>query len=147
MMIHWAPSRWKIQIPNQSWGSLDFWLWKHYFFSLDLYPGPTCNNGFIKLFSSWTKYKPESTNSSLKWWFTRSNFMPTYLKYKYMFFSSFRIKVGSGSKEKNWISSLLKICPYRDEIHWLLEINMEENKQGINKNDTKLHFILLWTVC
>ena len=32
-------------------------------FSLD--PDPTCNNGFIKLFSSWTKYKPESTNSSI----------------------------------------------------------------------------------
>ena len=25
---------------------------------------PTCNNGYIKLFSSLTKYQPESTNSS-----------------------------------------------------------------------------------
>jgi len=45
----------------------------------------TCNNGYIKLFSSWTKYKPDSTNSSLKWWFIRSNFMPTYSKYKFIF--------------------------------------------------------------
>ena len=29
-------------------------------------PDPTCNNGYIRLFSSWTKYKPELTNSSLK---------------------------------------------------------------------------------
>ena len=29
-------------------------------------PDPTCNNGFIKLCSSCTKYKPESTNSSKK---------------------------------------------------------------------------------
>ena len=34
-------------------------------FSLD--PDPTCNNGLIKLFSSLTKYKPESTNASWKW--------------------------------------------------------------------------------
>ena len=62
-------------------------------FSTD--PDPTCNNGFIKLFLSWTKYKSESTNSSIKWWFIISNFMPTYLKYEYIF-SSFRFKVGSG---------------------------------------------------
>ena len=49
-------------------------------------PDPACNNGFIKLFSSWTKYEPESTNSSKKWWLIISNFMPTYLKYKYSFF-------------------------------------------------------------
>ena len=49
-------------------------------------PDPTCHNGFIKLFSSWTKYKQESTNSSIKWWFKISNFMPTYLKHKYFFF-------------------------------------------------------------
>ena len=55
-------------------------------FSTDSDPDPTCNNGFIKLFSSWTKCKPESTNSSVKWWFIISNFMPTYLKYKYIFF-------------------------------------------------------------
>ena len=29
-------------------------------------PDPTCNNGYIKLFSFSTKYKPESTNSTLK---------------------------------------------------------------------------------
>ena len=62
-------------------------------FSLD--PDPTCNNGFIKLFSYWTKYKPELPNSSWKWWFIRSTFEPTYLKYKYIF-SSFWFKVGSG---------------------------------------------------
>ena len=50
-------------------------------FSTDPNPDPTCNNGVMKLFSSWTKYKPESTNSSKKWWFIISNFMPTYLKY------------------------------------------------------------------
>ena len=33
-------------------------------FSTD--PDPTCNNGFIKLFLSRTKYKSESTNSSIK---------------------------------------------------------------------------------
>ena len=49
-------------------------------------PYPTCNNGFIKLFLSWTKYKSESTNSSIKWWVIISNFIPTYLKYKYIFF-------------------------------------------------------------
>ena len=27
-------------------------------------PDPTRDNGYIKLFSSWTKYKPEPTNSS-----------------------------------------------------------------------------------
>ena len=64
-------------------------------FSTD--PDPTCNNGFIKLFSSWTKYKPESRNSGIKWWFIISNFMPTDLKCEYIFFSSFWFKVGSGS--------------------------------------------------
>ena len=59
------------------------------FFSSD--PDPTCNNGYIFLFSFWTKYKPESTNSSLKWWLINSNFMPTYMEYKYYFFFSFRI--------------------------------------------------------
>ena len=28
-------------------------------------PDPICNNGYVKLFESRTKYKPESTNSSL----------------------------------------------------------------------------------
>ena len=72
----------------------------HYLFLLD--PDPTCNKRFGKLFLSSTKFKPDSTNSSLKWWFIRSNFMPTYFKYKYIF-SSLRIKVGSGSKKKSWI--------------------------------------------
>ena len=49
-------------------------------------PDPTCNNGFLRLFLSWKKYEPESTNSSIKWWFIMSNFMPTYLKYKYIVF-------------------------------------------------------------
>ena len=53
-------------------------------FSLD--PDPTCNNGFIKLFSSWTKYNPELKSSIIKWWFIISNFMPTYQRYKYIFF-------------------------------------------------------------
>ena len=60
-----------------------------YFFSTDPDPDPTCNNGFIKLFLSWTKYKSESTNSSIKWWVIISNFIPTYLKYKYIFFLHF----------------------------------------------------------
>ena len=63
------------------------------FFSSD--PDPACNNGYIKLFSSVTNYKPESTNSSLKLWFIKSNFMPTYDLPKLFVFFSFRIKVGS----------------------------------------------------
>ena len=39
-------------------------------------PDPTCNNIYIK----------ESTNSSLKWWFIKPIFIPTYLKYRYSFF-------------------------------------------------------------
>ena len=70
----------------QGWGSGDFWPSGPVLFSLDPDPDPTCNNGFIKLFSSWTKYNPELTNSSLKWWFKRSTFMPSYLNYKYIFF-------------------------------------------------------------
>ena len=35
-------------------------------FSTDPDPDPTCNNGFMKLFLSRTKYKSESTNSSIK---------------------------------------------------------------------------------
>ena len=60
-------------------------------------PDPTCNSGYINLFSSLTKHKPVTINSSLKWWIIRSNFMPTntYPKYEYIFFS-FQIKVGSG---------------------------------------------------
>ena len=91
-------------------------------FSLDPDPNPTCNNGIIKLFLSYTKYKPESTNSSLKLWFIRSNFMPTYLNYIYIFFfisnqgrirSRIQIRIwsqcfffsqaGSGSMKKYWI--------------------------------------------
>ena len=49
-------------------------------------PDPTCNNEFIKLFLSWIKYKSESTNSSIKLWVIISNFVPTYLKYKNIFF-------------------------------------------------------------
>ena len=68
----------------------------HFFFLLDPYPNPTCNNGFIESCSSWTKYKSESTILSLKRWLIRSNFLPTYLPTIY-FFSSFRIKVGAGA--------------------------------------------------
>ena len=77
---------------------------------------PTCNNGYVKLFSSWTTYNPETTNSSVKLWSIKSNFIPTYLMiYEYIFFS-FRIKVGSvfafisswaGSEEKSFGSSSL----------------------------------------
>ena len=56
-------------------------------FTLD--PDPTCTNGFIKLISSWTEYKSESTNSSIKLLFIISKFMPTYLKCESFFFSSF----------------------------------------------------------
>ena len=42
--------------------------------------------GTIPLLFSPEKYKPESINLSLKLWFIRSNFMPTYLKFKYIFF-------------------------------------------------------------
>ena len=49
-------------------------------------PVPTCNSGFIKLFSFRTKYYPELTISSIKWWLMISNFMPTYPKYEYIFF-------------------------------------------------------------
>ena len=35
-------------------------------FSTDPDSDPTCNIGFIKLFLSLAKYKPESTNSSIK---------------------------------------------------------------------------------
>ena len=71
-----------------------------FFFSLDpdSDPNSTCNNWFMKLFLSWTKYKPESTNSSLKWWFIKSNFIP----------SNCRIKVGSGYEEKKFGSSSLQ---------------------------------------
>ena len=57
-------------------------------------PDPTCNNGYIKLLSSSTKYEQKSTNK-LKMMYIKSNFMPNYLKYKYFFL--FRIKVGSRS--------------------------------------------------
>ena len=53
-------------------------------FSTD--PDPTCYNGSIKLFLSWTKYESESTTSSIKWWVIILNFIPTYLKCKYIFF-------------------------------------------------------------
>jgi len=41
----------------------------------------------IYYFFHWNpNYKSDSTNSSLKWLFITSNFMHTYLKYKYIFF-------------------------------------------------------------
>ena len=98
------------------------------FFSTDPDPNPTCNNGFIVLFLSWTKHKSESTNSSIKWWVMISNFIPTYLKYKYIFFfitilgrirSRIRIRIfffswaGSGSVERNFGSSSLLLSSGR----------------------------------
>ena len=67
-------------------GSVDFMPAGSGSFTFFTGSGCTCNNGYKISFSSWTKYKPKSTNSSLKWWYIRSNFMPTYLKYKYIFF-------------------------------------------------------------
>ena len=55
-------------------------------FSTDPDPDPTYNDGFMKLFLSWTKYKSETTNSSIKLWVIISNFIPTYLKYQNIFF-------------------------------------------------------------
>ena len=37
------------------------------------------------------KIKQESTNSSLKWWLIWLNFMPNYLKYKYISFFQFEL--------------------------------------------------------
>ena len=80
-------------------------------FPMDPDSDPTCNNGVRILFSSWTKFKPESRNLSIKWWFIISNFMPTYLKYKYIFFLHFDFRsdpeffsswAGSGSVEKKF---------------------------------------------
>ena len=87
-------------------------------------PDLTCNNGFIKSFSSWTKYIPESTNSSIKWWFIISNFIPTYLEYKYIF-SSFRFqvgsRVGSGSVEKKFRILILVISTPSSKIKYSLQ--------------------------
>ena len=63
----------------------------------------TCNNRFIKLFISWTKYKSESTNSSIKWCVIISNFYPYLNK-------------TSGSVEKNVGCSSL-IFPYIIFLH------------------------------
>ena len=46
----------------------------------------------MKLASSGTKYKQESTKTSLKLCVLKSNFMPTYLIYKYIFFFHFELK-------------------------------------------------------
>ena len=61
---------------------LIFGLPDPHLFSLDPDPDPTCNNGFIKLFSSWTNYKPE------------------FNKFKFKMMVSW---AGSGSKGKKWI--------------------------------------------
>ena len=55
-------------------------------YSLDPVPEPTCNNVLFHYCFHFHQNKPESTNSSLKLWFIRSDFMLTYLKYKYIFF-------------------------------------------------------------
>ena len=47
-------------------------------FSVD--PDPTCNKWSIKSFSSWTKYKQESTNSSLRLWVYKIGFY-VYLRF------------------------------------------------------------------
>ena len=100
-------------------------------FSTDPDPDPTCNNGFIKLFLSWTTYKSESTNSSIKWWVIISNFIPTYLKYKYIFVfisisGGIRIFLfswaGSGSVEKNVESSILENIYSRRSPNYILPI-------------------------
>ena len=66
---------------------------------------------------------PESTNSSIKLWFTISNFMPAYLKYKYIFILHFDFRsdpeyfsswAGSGSVEKNVGSSSLPLYPAQE---------------------------------
>ena len=106
------------------------------------YPDPTCNNGFIKLFSSWTKYKPEITKLSLKWWFIGSTFMPSYLKYKYIFLH-FDLRseagvsswAGSGSMEKMsdphpWIKGFFfffyKIPSYSNKVYTYLPNNLNQ---------------------
>ena len=49
-------------------------------------------SGYLKLFSSSTKSKPESTNSSLKYWFIESILcLIQYLIYKYIQGKKFRI--------------------------------------------------------
>ena len=71
-------------------------------------PDPSCNNGFIKLFLAWTKYKSESTNTSIKWWVIISNFIPTYLKYKNIFFFisiSGRIRSRNRIRIRNFFSA------------------------------------------
>ena len=68
-------------------GSVDFWPAGSGSVTFSSDPDHTCNNGYIELILSWTKYKPVLTNSSIiKWWFIKLNFMLTYLKYKYSFF-------------------------------------------------------------
>ena len=41
-------------------GSFDFWPARSGTFSLDPDPDPTCNNGFIKLYSSWEQNKDQN---------------------------------------------------------------------------------------
>ena len=81
---------------------------------------PTCHNWNINYFHFGTKYKPESTNSKVKWWVKKSNFMPTYLIHKYLHFHFefrsymepysifFSIWAGFGSVEYNFGSSSLR---------------------------------------
>ena len=84
-------------------------------FSTDPDPDPTCNNGFIKLFLSWKKYKSESTNSSIKWWVIISNFIPTYLKYKYIFFF---ISISSRIRSRIRIRNFFSAEPDPDPDPW-----------------------------
>ena len=82
-------------------------------------PDPTCNNGYLKLFSSLTKYKTESTNSSLKFWFIKSNF---YQIFKYFLFS-FRIKVGCGSDFFSQLSRIQgKISDPHPWLNWSISL-------------------------
>ena len=67
-------------------------------------PDPTCNNVYIISFSSWTKYKPGSINSSYDDWLTKYFHSRIFLNkpetsywWTAVIFSSFRIKVGSGA--------------------------------------------------
>ena len=63
-------------------------------FSSDPDPDSTCKKGYIKLLITCrTKYKPESTNSSIKW-NIKSIFIPTYLidKYIYIYIFHYELK-------------------------------------------------------
>ena len=61
-------------------------------FSLDPDPDPTCNNGFMKLLSSWNKILTRINKFKHKMMFIISYFMPTYPKYEYIFLLHFDLR-------------------------------------------------------